>query len=176
MKFLALFALCLLLADGRADEPTGIRFFTGSWQDALAEAKRRNKPVFVDFYTTWCPPCRRMAREAFPNPAVGAKFNARFINYQLDAEAGEGIDIARRYAVGSYPTALYLTPAGEVVHRAVGYGGINAMMQQADQVLSLPKMRPFRSKRSRTETYDQGDVVMPKPTSRPDSVTADKNP
>lgn len=142
-----------------ADEPTGIRFFTGSWAQVLAEAKRQNKPLYVDFYTTWCPPCKRMAREAFPNPQIGEKFNARFINYQLNAEYGEGLALAKRYAVASYPTALYVTPTGEIVHRSVGYAGIKSMLEQADLVLTMPKMRRAVGKRKRSNA--QYEVVLP---------------
>ncbi|WP_460915096.1 thioredoxin family protein [Spirosoma areae] len=137
---------CLFVLNVYAQEPTGIRFFSGSWPDVLAEAKRQNKPVFVDFYTTWCPPCRRMAREAFPNETVGAKFNDHFINYQVDAEAGEGFRLAKQYAVASYPTALYLIPSGEIVHRGVGYAGVVAMVKQADMVLSMPQVRRAKRK------------------------------
>ncbi len=149
--FLSL-VVCLFFLPVRADEPTGIRFFSGSWQEVLTEAKRQQKPVFVDFHTTWCPPCRRMAREAFPNPAVGTKFNEHFINYQVDAEVGGGFDLAKRYAVESYPTALYLLPTGELIHRAVGYGGVNAMLKQADLVLAMPKLRRARTKRKHSDT------------------------
>jgi len=116
-------------------------FFTGSWKAVLAEAKRQNKPVFVDIYTTWCPPCKRMASEAFPNPKIGAKFNVHFINYQFDAEKGEGVQLARQYTVSSYPTALYIAPNGAVIHRAVGYTGINGMLDQADKILATPQLR-----------------------------------
>ncbi|GAB4032158.1 thioredoxin family protein [Spirosoma jeollabukense] len=124
------------------DGPTGITFFTGSWKDVLAEAKRQNKPIYVDVYTTWCPPCKRMAIEAFPNSKIGAKFNVHFINYQLDAEKGEGIGIAKRYVVSSYPTALYIAPNGALIHRAVGYTGINGMLDQANKMLETPQLRP----------------------------------
>lgn len=154
-----LLAFCLLMPSVRAEEPTGVQFFRGSWQQALAEAQRQNKPLYVDFYTTWCPPCQRMAREAFPNRQVGEKFNARFINYQLNAEYGEGLDLAKRYAVISYPTALYVTPNGEVVHRSVGYAGVSAMLQQADLVLAMPKLRRSLSRRKRSNA--QVEVVLP---------------
>lgn len=143
-----------------ADEPTGIRFFAGPWQQVLAEARRQNKPVFVDFYTDWCPPCRRMTREAFPNPLVGAAFNPRFINYQLNAELGEGVALAQQYGVRSYPTALYLTPGGQLVHRAVGYGGVKAMIEQADLVLRLPDMRRA-IKRGRHLVMDEAAPALP---------------
>ncbi|GAB2557862.1 thioredoxin family protein [Spirosoma aerophilum] len=123
------------------NQPPGISFFKGSWKAVLAEAKRQNKPIFLDVYTTWCPPCKRMEKEAFPNPNVGAKYNAYFLNYQLDAERGEGVAIARQYLVASYPTALFIAPDGALIHRAVGYGGVAAMIAQVDHALSLPRLK-----------------------------------
>ncbi|WP_217371890.1 thioredoxin family protein [Spirosoma rhododendri] len=139
--FLHWFSLCLTVtatfaAAPRTDEPAGIKFFTGSWKAVLAEAKRQNKPVFVDIYTTWCGPCKLMAKEAFPNPQVGEKFNSSFINYQLDAEKGEGIEVAKKYAVDAYPTALYVSASGDLIYRAVGYEGIRVMMEEADRALT----------------------------------------
>lgn len=123
------------------DPPAGIAFFKGPWKDVLAEAQRQNKPIFLDVYTSWCPPCKRMAREAFPDPELGTKFNVHFINYQLDAEKGEGVLIAKQYAVSSYPTGLYIAPNGSLVHRSVGYGGIKAMIDLADHVLAFPQLK-----------------------------------
>ncbi|MBD2757656.1 thioredoxin family protein [Spirosoma validum] len=123
----------------RADEPSGIKFFTGSWKDVLAEAKRQNKPVFVDIYTTWCGPCKRMAREAFPDAKVGEKFNAHFVSYQIDAEKGEGKDIAKKYAVAAYPTSLYVSSDGSLIQRTIGYGGISGMLEQADKAIEAAK-------------------------------------
>ncbi|MFD2571746.1 thioredoxin family protein [Spirosoma soli] len=169
MKYAALSVLflCFLFVHARADEPVGIRFFTGSWTDVLAEAKRQHKPIYVDFHTTWCPPCRRMAREAFPNPQVGEKFNEHFVSYQVDAELGEGFTLARQYAVSSYPTALFITPEGELVHRAVGYGGVNAMLKQADMVMAMPKMRRSLRKRGHPNS---SIIAAPTLTTLPDST------
>ncbi|WP_170108654.1 thioredoxin family protein [Spirosoma oryzae] len=119
----------------RTDEPSGIKFFTGSWKALLAEAKRQNKPVFIDVYTSWCGPCKVMAREAFPNPKVGEKFNTSFISYQIDAEKGEGVEIARRYAVRAYPTSLYVSTEGTLLHRSEGYGGVDGMLQEAEKAI-----------------------------------------
>jgi len=145
-RFLLLFSL-LLGSSAWAQQPGGIQFFSGSWQQVLVEAKRQHKPIFLDIYAHWCPPCQRMAREALPNPLVGAAYNERFINYQLDAEIGEGLILARQYRIASYPTALFLTPDGQVIHRGVGYGGINGMVQQANLVLRMPPMRRALRKR-----------------------------
>ncbi|WP_420147013.1 thioredoxin family protein [Spirosoma sp.] len=168
MRPICFLFVALLFCGFRSEEPSGIRFFSGSWQEVLLEAKRQNKPIYVDFYTNWCPPCRRMAFEAFPNVAIGAKFNERFVNYQVNAEIGEGVTLAKRYAVQSYPTALYLLPTGEVVHKAVGYAGVNAMLQQADMVFSMREVR--RSRRKRMPSDDAMLSATPKPV---DSTKAD---
>jgi len=118
------------------EDPIGIRFFTGSWNDVLAEAKKQNKPVFVDIYTDWCGPCKLMAKQAFPDAKVGEKFNANFISYQIDAEKGEGIELAKKYVVTAYPTSLYVSASGELIHRAIGYGGIKGLMDEADKAIA----------------------------------------
>ena len=140
-SFAFVLLLILMTLATQANEPAGIRFFEGSWPQALAESGRTGKPLFVEFYANWCPPCHRMAREAFPNPAVGDAFNPYFINYRIDAELGEGPELAKRYGVGSFPTSLYVTPTGEIVHRAVGYAGVSSMIRQAGLVLKTPQMR-----------------------------------
>ncbi len=152
MKRLLLILLFTFFAfSTQADEPAGMRFFAGSWQQALAEGQRTGKPLFVEFYANWCPPCHRMAREAFPNSAVGDAFNPHFINYRIDAEIGEGPELVKRFRVGSFPTTLYFTPTGEIVHRAVGYAGVNSMIQQAKLVLKMPPMRrAIRQQRRRS--------------------------
>lgn len=102
----------------RAQE--GIRFEEGSFTEILKKAKSLNKPVFIDVFTSWCGPCKRMAKEVFPQKEVGEKFNASFINYALDAEKGEGVELALKYKVGSYPTYLFVNGDGVLLYRSLG--------------------------------------------------------
>ena len=47
------------------EEEKGIQFFKGTWNELLAEAKKQNKPIFVDVYTTWCRPCKVLDKDVF---------------------------------------------------------------------------------------------------------------
>jgi thiol-disulfide isomerase/thioredoxin len=93
---------------------------TMRWAAVLDKAKADNKLVFVDAYTSWCGPCKRMAKDIFPQKAVGDVYNAAFINVKMDMENGEGPAIAMRYGVKAYPTYMFINGNGELVHRGLG--------------------------------------------------------
>ena len=95
-------------------------FEKGNWASVLAKAKEENKIVFVDFYTTWCGPCKVMAKNIFPLKNVGDFYNANFVNYKIDAEKGEGIALAKKYGVKAYPTYIFTDGNGNFLHQAVG--------------------------------------------------------
>ena len=99
----------------------GIEFFHGSWDEALAAAKKERRLIFVDAYTVWCGPCKMMSRNTFTDEQVGEFFNQNFINYKFDMEKGEGPTFASRYQVNAYPTLLFIDYRGEVIHRVMGY-------------------------------------------------------
>ncbi len=100
----------------------GIAFEQGlDWKGLLAKAKTENKLVFVDAFTTWCGPCKMMAKNVFPDKEVGEYFNAHFVNAKIDMEKGEGPMIAKQYSVRAYPTYLFVNGDGELVHTGLGY-------------------------------------------------------
>ena len=92
-----------------------------SFKDLLAIAKKENKLLFLDAYTTWCGPCKLMAKNVFPQESVGEFYNANFINSKIDMEKGEGIELAKKYNVRAFPTYLFINGDGEVIHRVTSY-------------------------------------------------------
>lgn len=103
----------LLLITAMGVWAQGIEFEHSSWKEIVQKAKEQNKPIFVDVYTSWCGPCKAMASTVFTKPEIGEKYNKGFVNVKIDAEKGEGIDIAKKYKVSSYPTYLFINPADE---------------------------------------------------------------
>ncbi len=101
----------------------GIEFFHGTWEEALELAKVQEKVIFVDAYTTWCGPCKRMAKTVFTQETVGEFYNANFINMKIDMEKPAGLNFQDKYPVTAYPTLYYIDGKGEVV--LVTKGGRN---------------------------------------------------
>lgn len=103
------------------DVTGGIQFKKESWNDVLKQAKKEKKLIFLDIYATWCGPCKRLKSNTFSNEEVGKLYNQKFINVALDGEKGEGLTLAQKYGVRSYPTLLFLDGNGNIVVRTGGY-------------------------------------------------------
>ena len=99
----------------------GIQFREGNWKEILEIAKKENKLVFVDNYTSWCGPCKKMVSEIFPLKEVGDFYNANFICYKLDCEKGDGVEVAKTYQIMSFPTYLYVDGNGKLFYRSGSY-------------------------------------------------------
>ena len=114
----------------------GINFRQDDWQSVLVQAKAQKKLIFVDIYTAWCGPCKEMDKKTFTEVSVGDKFNARFINYKVDAEKGFGITLAKRYNVTSYPTCLFVDPSENLIYKQEGLLRAPDLVKEADMVLN----------------------------------------
>ena len=91
-----------------------------TWKEILGLAKKKNKLIFLDAYTTWCGPCKYLQQNVFTDGGVADFFNENFINVQLDMEQGEGKNLSTHYNIRSYPTLLFIDGNGLIVHKAIG--------------------------------------------------------
>ncbi|RYD98615.1 MAG: thioredoxin [Sphingobacteriales bacterium] len=137
MKKLVLFFIALL--SSLVFWAQGILFETGTFAAALDKAKQENKIVFLDVYTTWCGPCKQMAANLFPTAEAGKLYNKHFVNYKIDAEKGEGIEVAATYKVQGYPTNLFLKPDGSVVYTVMGAGDLAWFLENANVAIAESK-------------------------------------
>jgi len=110
-----------------------IQFSHENFASVRARAKEEKKLIFIDFYTVWCGPCKRMAAEVFKKPDVAELYNGRFVNYKLDAERGEGIALAKKYEVSYYPSFVFIDAEGNLYNKSVGYQVDTAFIQLARQ-------------------------------------------
>ena len=69
-----------------ANAQEGVKFEELTFKEALAKAKAENKLVFMDCYTSWCAPCKRMLNTVFVTKEAGDFFNPRFVSVKYDME------------------------------------------------------------------------------------------
>ena len=114
------FSLFIFLCVANFAGAQGIDFFNGTLDEAKALSKKTGKLIFIDCFTTWCGPCKRMASQVFTQQAVGEYYNANFVNMKIDMEKGEGRSVAGTYGITAYPTLIFIDHQGQLVTRKVG--------------------------------------------------------
>ena len=90
-----------------------LHFNSETFEQAIAG----DKPVLVDFWATWCGPCRMIAPVI---EEVAAEFEGKAIVGKVDV--AEEMSLAQRFHVMSIPTLIVLKN-GKVVEQAVGARG-----------------------------------------------------
>lgn len=97
-----------------------INFEQSDFNTTLAKAAKEGKKVFMDCYTSWCMPCKILDQLVFKTEEAGNFMNANFINFKIDMEKGEGVELCKRYKVTSFPTLLFINPDGSEHNRMIG--------------------------------------------------------
>lgn len=102
------------------------------FETAVREAKAAGRPVMIDFYATWCGPCKMMDRSTFKDELVIEK-SREFVCIKVDG--GRHRNLMRRYRVYAYPTMLFLDPDLNEIERAVGYRDARRLGNLMEKVL-----------------------------------------
>jgi uncharacterized protein YyaL (SSP411 family) len=85
-------------------------------EEAIARAKKENKPIFLSVGYSTCYWCHVAERTIYSNPAIAALMNQWFVNIKIDREERPDLDqtfmLARQLLTGSggWPNNLFLTP------------------------------------------------------------------
>lgn len=117
-------------------ESDGIKFQSMSFADALKQAQKEKKIIFIDAYASWCGPCKLMAKNTFTDAKVGEYFNSKFINLKIDMEKdADGPEIMKKYKVSAYPTFLFIDGNGKLVHSLLGYHNAPQFLGSVQAVL-----------------------------------------
>jgi len=112
----------------------GIQFEKGANLEKIkTKARSENKYIFLDCFATWCGPCKQMDKDVFSNDTVGNFFNEKFVSVKIQMDKTEKDNeevqswrkdadiIAKQYRIQAYPTYIFLSPNGLIVHKETGF-------------------------------------------------------
>lgn len=91
-----------------------------TFEQALASAKQQGKPLLLEFSTTWCGPCKQLARDLRKPRARPTLEQVHMIVYNGEEEPG--VTLMQKFGVSGYPSLVAVDSSGEEASRRGGYG------------------------------------------------------
>jgi len=145
--------LVMLLAIFSSSINAQIKFSDKGWKEAISQAKKEKKILFVDAYADWCGPCKWMASNAFMEEEVGKYFNSNFISIQIDMESDAGKEFDKIYEVSAYPTIFFLDGDGKIIKQNVGAVDGTELLKIAKLAVDPTSTKTYQLKKK----IDDGD-------------------
>ncbi len=158
MRWIAKIALIgvVLLSGVQAQATEQIRW-SGSLTDALAQAKKSNQLVMVDFYSDTCVWCKRLDQDVYPTKQV-VDTAKNIIMVKLNVEdARQGTAAATKYKVFKLPTILYMKSDGSVVHTS-GYMPPNEFATDMREAINVHKNFPVWEAKYKKSPQDSANT------------------
>ena len=131
-RVLLLLMIVMAVVIAACQQGTSKTWFKGDLEAARAEAGTRDTVVMIEFYTDWCNWCRRLEADTFAVPAVRRELE-HIVSMRRDAEK-DGAELAARFGVDSYPTLIFLDPAGNEMDRIIGYLPPDPFLERIERI------------------------------------------
>ncbi|HKU38718.1 MAG TPA: thioredoxin family protein [Polyangiales bacterium] len=104
--------LCLLLACSPKASPKQLGFIHDDYERARAEAEKRNVPLFVDVWASWCHTCLSVKQYVLPDPTLRPLAD-RYVWLAIDSERRDNAAFLQRFPSRSLPTLWVIEPASQ---------------------------------------------------------------
>lgn len=102
-----------------------------NWQSysssAFATAKKEHRKVLLFGKASWCPWCRRMMSNTFPDSTVANIINKSYVPIMIDID--NNTTVADEYDIKVVPTMIILTADKKIVDSSTGYKDASEMAQ-----------------------------------------------
>jgi hypothetical protein len=134
-----------------------------SFADAKKLAASESRPLLLKVGTSWCKSCKKFDATVESDAVFRHAIAERVVLHRVDAEAGEGVDVARAYHVAGYPTFVLMSPQGEMMDCWMGFYEPTEFTESMDKALADPttvaeKLARFRETPTATDALKLGDL------------------
>jgi len=129
--------------------------------EALALAKKEDKPILLDIGAVWCHWCHVMDRESYESEEIAAILNTHFVAIKVDRDERPDVDARYQAAVAGitgqsgWPLTVFLTPEGKPFYGGSYFPSRDASGHPAFQRVLLAIAQAFREKRDELEASSQ---------------------
>ncbi len=153
-----------------------VQFTTNDWTTTLQTATKEHKNIFVDVYTSWCGPCKRMTKEVFSNKNVGNYMNEHFVCIKLDAEKQAEHPFFKQFKPTAYPTYYWLDANGRLLDSRSGYMPSTTFLQTVKEAIENNKGKQLEEYTQRWKAGERDTTFVETylfeilPQFKPDSV------
>ncbi|WP_298391475.1 thioredoxin domain-containing protein [Flavobacterium sp.] len=110
------------------------QFINATEASSLEEAKKlalaTNKIIVVDFWATWCGPCKKMDRDTWSDESVKAALD-NFVFVKIDIDRDK--EIANKYNVSAIPNVFFLDGNGATLNNSLGYKTSAEILKDLDK-------------------------------------------
>lgn len=98
---------------------------------ASAAAISMNKPMLIEFWAVWCPPCKVMDDDVYTNASVKAAIT-KVMPVRIDVDKQESV--ARQYEITAMPTLIFADSYGNELFRFSGNVSVETMTQLLEEL------------------------------------------
>jgi thioredoxin-related protein len=106
-----------LIASSKTTDGNGVVFYSASVEEAKSLAGSMGKLAFIEFYATWCGPCKWMDQTTFSNATVSNLLNENYIAIKVNIEEFDGFEEKEKYNVSALPTMIIFNSKGKMVDK-----------------------------------------------------------
>ena len=102
------------------------------FNDGVVKAKTEDKPIFVEFYTDWCPYCKKFQKETVNERNVTRMLAENFVYVRLNAEDSKNrvkfqgkslsnVELTNSLGISAYPSLVFLDSGGQPITMLSGF-------------------------------------------------------
>jgi thiol-disulfide isomerase/thioredoxin len=134
----ATLALLVALSTPLHATTSALPFIADDYPKALAEARAKKLPIFLEAWAPWCHSCRSMQAYVYTDPKL-APYADRFVWLAIDTEKAGNAATVAKFPVSAWPSMFVIDPATETVaYRWTGSATVDQLTAFLDEARSRP--------------------------------------